>query len=449
MLVSVQILSKVIESQDFSLIEDNTLTDEYFPGYENEFNFIVEHYAKYGNVPDKLTFLSHFSDAQGNPTIELVEVSESDEYLIEKARELRLYTKLVPSIQKAASLLKDDSNAAVEYLMSQLTTEELQPSYEFHDEEIVSSVHDRVQLSRDVQNHADEWFIPTGFDEIDADTNGLQRGDEFGVIFARTNMGKSWVLEAIATHSVEIGLTVGYFSPEMATTSIGYRFDTLHGHMPNKEISFGRFDDNFSIDTYAEYANSLSDISGRMYVTKPKDFARKVTVSKLRNWIKSRKLDMLCIDGITYLTDERYNRGDSKTVSLTNISEDLMGLSEEMRIPILVVVQSNRGGISEKDSTDTPELENIRDSDGIAFNASKVFSVKQMRDSNENTVLIIALKKVRIGEVGKEYTYQWDINKGEFIYKEHITTKHSDTPKKAVTVSKHTAKKAESEEDEF
>ena len=445
MLVSVQIISKVIISQDYSIIDDNMLTDKLFPGYEKEFNFIVDHYARYDKVPDELTFRDKF------PEFTIVEVSESDDYLIATIREEHLYTQLVPAIQEAASLLKEDSNAAVELLLNKLTTDELQPVYELHDEEIIATAHERVAHSEDINNNASTWFIPTGFDEIDADTNGFQRGDELCVLYARTNMGKSWVAEAMATFSTETGLKTGYFSPEMSVMAIGYRFDTLHGHMPNKEISFGRFDESFTLEDYANYANSVQELTGKLYVTKPKDFARKVTVSKLRKWIKQRHLDILFIDGITYLTDERYKRGDSKTVSLTNISEDLMGLSEEMKIPIVVVVQANRGGAVDKDSLDTPELETIRDSDGIAQNASQVFAIRQLRDAQGNVVLMLATKKLRIGEVGKEYTYRWDINEGRFDYVDEVTVQKKSEQKASnkISVSKHSNKTVAEEEDAF
>ena len=120
------------------------------------------------------------------------------------------------------------------------------------------------------------------------------------------------------------------------------------------------------------------------------------------------KLDVLAVDGITYLTDERYKRGDSKTISLTNISEDLMQLSVELKIPILVVVQSNRGGVKESEN-DTPDIENIRDSDGIAHNATKVLSLKRKGDDG----LIIEIKKHRDGEFGGKLTYLCDIDTGK------------------------------------
>ena len=410
MLISLQVLSKVIISGDYSLISENLLTAEYFPGYENEFNFISEHFEKYGNVPDEATFRSKFKD------LELLDVTESDRYLIDTIREEYLFTKAVPVIQKAAELLKSDSNMAVEYLVNEFKTN-LQPDYEIHSVDILKSIGERIEATETVNDDIDSMFIPTGFPEIDAEMMGFQKGEELVVIFARTNQGKSWVAEKCSVSAVESGYTVGYFSPEMSAKNIGYRFDTLHGNIPNLSVIYGSFSDNFTLDDYKKYGDTLKDVPGKFYMTKPSDFARKVTVSKLRNWVKAQNLDMLVIDGITYLSDERYKKGDSKTISLTNISEDLMSLSEEMSIPVIVVVQANRGGIVDKTSNDTPELENIRDSDGIAMNASIVFSVRQKRDFDD-TVLIIEKKKARIGKVGQVFAYTWNIDTGNFTYTE-------------------------------
>jgi replicative DNA helicase len=146
-------------------------------------------------------------------------------------------------------------------------------------------------------------------------------------------------------------------------------------------------------------------------VATPNDFDRKITVTKLKNFIKQNKLDVIAIDGITYLSDERGKRGDNKTTSLTNISEDLMSLSMELGVPVLVVVQANRSGVVDKDSEDTPELESIRDSDGISHNSSVVLSIRQSADGT----LTMQVKKQRNGRVGDKIQYQWSPNIGEFI----------------------------------
>ena len=112
------------------------------------------------------------------------------------------------------------------------------------------------------------------------------------------------------------------------------------------------------------------------------------------------------------MTDERYKNGDSRTTMLTNISEDLMSLSIELKIPIIVVVQSNRSGIN-KETDDTPDLENIKDSDGIGANATKVIAIKQKANDN---VLQLSIRKHRDGRTGQTLLYQFDFDTGNFIY---------------------------------
>ena len=55
-----QILNKVLETGDYSIIINNNLTKEYFFDYTAEFEYIKNHYEKYNRVPDKLTFKNIF-----------------------------------------------------------------------------------------------------------------------------------------------------------------------------------------------------------------------------------------------------------------------------------------------------------------------------------------------------------------------------------------------------
>lgn len=398
-MVSLQIINKVLQTQDISLLEENQITRDYFPEYEEEIDFILKHYNDYGNIPDKATFIAQF------PDFEFIEVQESDRYLIDTIREEYLYYKAVPVVQQVAKLMKTDSNAAVEYMIQSM--KDLQPNYSITGVDIIQDALNRYEQFTQVKEHQNEWFFTTGFEELDDLIHGIQRGEELFVLFARTNQGKSWVLEKICVHVWQLGFNVGYVSPEMSANSIGYRFDTLYNQFSNKGLMWG----NEDADKYKDYIEKLKDNKHKFIVSTPMDFNRQITVSKLKQWVKKYKLDMIAIDGITYMSDERYKRGDNKTTSLTNISEDLMELSIELKIPVLVVVQANRNGVSAEDSNDVPELESIRDSDGIAHNASKVLSIKQTKEGT----LTMQVKKQRFGAVGGKLIYQWGIDTGEFV----------------------------------
>ena len=401
-MVCLQILSKVINTKSNKIIEDNLLTKEYFVGYVNEYNFIQNHINTYGNVPDVETFLSQF------PEFELADVSESDEYLVDKIREEYLYSQSSVVIEKYAELLQTDSNAANEYMAQQLKV--LQPNYQIGGTDIVAQARERYDKYQDIKNNPENWFFESGFQELDDTIQGVKREEELLVIVARTNQGKSWILEKICTHIWGLGFNVGYFSPEMSANSIGFRLDTLLSHYSNSSLMRGKSDIDES--KYEQYIDNLTKKTNKFIVSTPKDFGNSLTVNKIKQWIIKNKLDLVAIDGITYVSDERGKKNDNKTTSLTNISEDLMNLSVEMKVPILVVVQANRSGVAQDDNDDAPELESIRDSDGIAHNASTVLSIRQKKDN----ILVIEIKKKRDGAKGGKLTYSWNINTGDFIF---------------------------------
>lgn len=399
-MVSAQIINKILHTKKLDILEENNIPKEYLVGYEDEIDFIYNHTKKYGNVPDVETFVSHFNE------FEIVDVQESDKYLIDTLKEEYLFNKSVPVVENIAKLLNTDANEAVEYMLS--ATKDLTPTYDIKGVDIIQQAQERYEEYLDRRSNKADWFFPTGFPELDDVINGIQRTEEYFVIFARTNQGKSWILEKMCTNVWQLGYNVGYISPEMGASSIGYRFDTLYRNFSNRDLVWG----NTSLDekAYKDYVEKLKEHNNKFVVATPDDFNKQLTVSKVRNFIKQNKLDLIAIDGITYMKDERFKRGDSKTVELTHISEDLMSLSIEMNVPILVVVQANRGGAG-LDEDETPELESIRDSDGISHNATKVISLRQTQDG----VLILEVKKQRNGIVGTKCQYTWNADKGEFI----------------------------------
>ncbi len=222
-MITLQILNKVIQTQDMQLITKNALTEEYFIGYENEFSFINEHYNKYGKVPDKATFLDKFNE------FSFIEVTESDKYLLDTLYEEHLYYKSVEVVQKVAELLKTNANDAVEYLHSQLSNLEIAATTDGTD--IISQADERYQVYKDKMNADNPWYITTGFEELDGIVNGWAKGEELVVFFARTGQGKSWVLAKTLSHAWQVGNRVGYISPEMSPTKIGYRFDKFSEYL--------------------------------------------------------------------------------------------------------------------------------------------------------------------------------------------------------------------------
>lgn len=222
----------------------------------------------------------------------------------------------------------------------------------------------------------------------------------------------TWILLKALVTAFSAGNRVGFISPEMSAEKVGFRFDTLNKGFSNRDLTSNKIaEDEVNFKRYKEYIQDLSEYDNKFIVATMKDFNKRLTVSKLRSFIVKNKLDIVGIDGLTYMSDERHKRGDNKTIMLTNISEDLITLSNELKVPILVAVQSNRGGVIQGEEMGTPEIENIRDSDGIAQNATKVISIRQNQDKID-----LAVKKHRDGKVGDTFSYYWDANVGSFEF---------------------------------
>ena len=394
-MITLQILNKLLQTGNAQLIINNNLDAKYFPFYEKEFNYINNHLQKYGNIPNKETFLSKFKDFQ------LFEVTESDEFLIEGLFEEYLYNLACPVAVKFAELLKTDANEATMYLLEQAPQLTLTKGNNGID--IIKNAKVRYQEHKDRCENPDKHFLTTGFEEIDAFTKGgWNCREELALFFARTEQGKTWVLLKVLEAAWRAKKRVGLISPEMSANLVGFRFDTEHSNFSNSDLLSG-----VEVKNYDKYIEELTKIDIPFNVSTPKNFNNRITIAKIRNYCKVNNFDILGIDGVGYLEDERLRRGEKRHEALAHISEDLVSLSIELGIPIIIVTHANRQTSNEEG----PTLSNIKDSDSIANKATKIFSVR-----NDNGTLILDLKKNRHGKGHKEFKYNWNIDMGEFIY---------------------------------
>ena len=177
-----QVLNKVLQTKDFSLIELNNLTEDFFFNYKAEFNYIKNHYEKYQSVPDKLTFISIF------PEFDIIEVTEPDNYLIEQLYKDYNSSFIASRFNQIKKLIEEDkTDEAMAYLVNSVDNLHQGSAIQSHDLLNDTSRYDHY-LER-VANH-DKYYIRTGFPELDNIIGGLDRENENMVIAARTGIGE-------------------------------------------------------------------------------------------------------------------------------------------------------------------------------------------------------------------------------------------------------------------
>lgn len=393
-MIQEQFINYLLNTKDSSLLLINNIDEEFFSDYKEEYTYIIDHMSKYGNIPDINTFASEF------PHFDFIQVNESPSYLIDKLYEDRNARKLSTLFNKIRQEFNDgDIDKAMNTYLSSMN-------------DIAKAKHiESIDLLRDTSRYdafidrVDDWkkfFVKTGFPELDEIIGGWDRQEELATIVARSNMGKSWILLKCACAAAEQGLNVGIYSGEMSERKVGYRVDTLIGHISNTALTKGNIEVQ---NEYKQYLDSLPDkFTGTMKVLTPNMIGGPAGVTALRAFIEKDNLDILFVDQHSLLEDDRHAKNPVEKAS--NISKDLKNLQVLKQIPIISVSQQNRAS-----TENGVGLEHIAQSDRIAQDSTIVLFFEQ-----KEGIITMHLVKSRDSANMKDLSYAVDLNRGIFTY---------------------------------
>ena len=394
-MIQLQVLNKILETKDTSIITKNNLDSTFFSNYKQEFNFIKDHINNYGVVPDTQTFLYKFSN------FDLVKVEEPISYLLDELYKDRNLNNLVFTFNKIKDYINEGKvNEALQLFKT--SNDKMASSRHIQATNILKDI-SRYQDYLDRGLDFDRYFVKTGFKELDKLIGGWDREEELATIVARTNVGKSFISMKFAEAAAEQGLKVGYYSGEMSAKKVGYRIDTLISHIPNGALIHGNED--VKLD-YKKYIDDLPNlVKGEIEVLTPKELGRFATVSDLRAFIELYNLDILFIDQRSLMDDER--KGRTRTEIAGNISMDLKRLQELVRIPIITVSQQNRTE-NEDGTFDTTQ---VAESDRISQDSTTIIFIEKRDD-----IMKLHLVKSRDNVNNKVLTYNADFSTGVFRF---------------------------------
>ena len=393
-MIQLQFLNYLLKTKDSSILLVNNLNEDFFSDYKNEYNFIINHLREYGNIPDSITFLNNF------PSFDIIEVSESPDFLIDKLYEdknTRVLASIFNKIKK--HLMEGDIDKAMELYTS--STDVVLKAKHIDAVDILTNT-DRYEAYLQRCENFDKFYVKTGFKKLDEIIGGWDREEELATIVARSNQGKSWILFKCAVAAVEQGLNVGIYSGEMSERKVGYRIDTLISNISNSSITKG---DRQIQNEYKKHLDSLPNkYKGCLKVLTPNMIDGPAGVTSLRAFIEKENLDILFIDQHSLLEDDRHAKNPVEKAS--NISRDLKNLQVIKKVPIISVSQQNRNS-----TENGVGLEHVAQSDRIAQDSTIVIFFEQ-----KDGIMTMHLIKSRDSANMKDLKYSIDLNKGLFIY---------------------------------
>lgn len=389
------IINMVMHNETIREFERSEIcTYSFFEADYKYLEFVLNKYAENGfvNLGDLMSRYPNF------PAGDLNEVSYDIDLLIYQLKEGYIYKELTKIIQDGQGRFIDDGIQLLGFIDEGIQAlKTLIPTVTDYD--VMKHVAARQAIYEAVKNDPNA-FITTGLAEIDKLIGGWNRRGELASVLARMGMGKTWLIILFSAAAWKAGFRVGFISVEMSKDDIGFRVDTILSGLSNSALRRGKPVD---MSIYNLYVESLKGKEGFL-VRNKRDFKGHITPSKIATWISQARLDIVFLDGISYLESERANAHLKSDAALTtDLAEDLMSISTDLQCPIVVTQQANREG---SDTSKNPSLGSARGSDGVNINASVVLSIAYP-DENRETMRV-EVPKSRFGATGDKFDFAWN-----------------------------------------
>ncbi len=260
-----------------------------------------------------------------------------------------------------------------------------------------------------MMNAGDEVLgISTGFPLLDNKVNGLKPGELF-VIAARPSMGKTSFLMNIIEHMVlDLKKTTLCFSCEMPAVQLVERLLMARSGVTRNKLRAGK---NLSREQMVVLKKAMDELQASGLII---DDTAAISISELR--AKARRVQRehpdLCCIGIDYLQLMRSHTKqaqNSREREIAEISGGLKSLAKELRIPIVVLAQLNRGPENRPGkSKGVPMMSDLRESGAIEQDADMIgllyrtayYAEDDEERANAGADANLILAKNRNGETG-------------------------------------------------
>jgi len=241
--------------------------------------------------------------------------------------------------------------------------------------------------------------IPTGFDDLDKMTAGLQPGD-LVIIAGRPSMGKTTLVMNMAENAaISAKKPVVVFSLEMSSESLVMRMLSSLGRINQNKIRTGKL----SEDDWPRLTSAVSMLADApIYIDETPALSPAEMRSKIRRIIRQEgEIGLIVVDYLQLMQVPTIK--DNRTLEISEISRSLKMIAKEAKAPVIAGSQLNRGLEQRQDKR--PIMSDLRESGAIEQDADLIGFIYRDEvynpDTEDKGVAEIIIGKQRNGEIGK------------------------------------------------
>ena len=241
--------------------------------------------------------------------------------------------------------------------------------------------------------------LPVSFDDLDAMTQGFQRGSLI-VIGGRPSMGKTSFAMNLATNVAKVNkLPVCYFSLEQSREQMSYRFLSMGLGIESGRLRTGRLQQN-EWGLLAKEKEDLAEVP--IFICDKGSIKVKEILSKSKKIKEKEGLGELGLIVVDYIQMMDGPNKDSRDKELSKIVLHLKKIAKELDVPVVLMSQLSRD--IEKRENCRPMLCDLRETQGLEAHADVVIMLYRDEfyhpETEERGIAELIVTKHRHGPVG-------------------------------------------------
>ncbi|HEX5693528.1 MAG TPA: replicative DNA helicase [Arenimonas sp.] len=252
-------------------------------------------------------------------------------------------------------------------------------------------------LQERYENQGSVTGLPTGFNDLDEMTAGLQPSDLI-ILAARPAMGKTTLALNIAEHgALKTKKAVAVFSMEMSSSQLAFRLMSSMGRINATRLRTGQLED----EDWARVNSAILQLSGaKIYIDDTPALSPDVLRSKARRIKRENDLGLIVVDYLQLM--QVPGSSENRTNEISEISRSLKALAMELKVPVVALSQLNRGLESRTDKR--PVMSDLRESGAIEQDADIIMFIYRdeyyHKDSADKGLAEVIIAKQRNGPTG-------------------------------------------------
>ena len=234
---------------------------------------------------------------------------------------------------------------------------------------VQAAVHDALDQIDSIQKGELQAGVPTGFQEIDEVTKGLQPG-QMVVVAGRPAMGKSTLgVDFARSAAIHHHDTTILFSLEMSKVELAQRIISAETGVPLAALRNADDIDPNRWNTLNNFYARLQDAP--LFIDDSPNMSLMEIRAKCRRLKQTNDLKLVVIDYLQLMTSGK--AVESRPQEVSEFSRALKLLAKELEVPVVALSQLNRGPEMRNDKK--PQLSDLRESGSIEQDAYVVFLV--------------------------------------------------------------------------